>query len=74
MKRFVVVKIDCALWSTLKTAVVGVEGSSPWASVYGEAAFKLACSRLHVAPENCRLVDYQLLPDDTLFVNCGDFL
>ena len=74
MKRFVMVTVDSARWSTAKTAIVGVEGDYPWTNAYGQDAFDFACARWHMPREECRLVDYTLLPDDTLFVNCGDFL
>ena len=74
MKRYVMVTLDSAKWQTAKIAVVGVDGDYPWTNAYAQDAFDWACARLHIAREDCVLVDYTLLPDDTLFVNCGDFM
>ena len=73
-KHIMMITLDSAKWQTAKIAIVAVESDSPWVNTYARDAFDLACARLHIAREDCVLVDYTLLPDDTLFVNCGDYL
>ena len=73
-KYIVMVDITHPLWRVPKTAIVRVMCDSHWVSDAAKEAFTQACKRLHINEEECELMNYRMLPNDTLFVNCGDYL